>query len=171
MPDPDLDQLRVFNPDEEPDPEEDLSPDPTEEVGEYEEAEQYGGSGIRSQGYYGNPNDGDNQGTIAKDDQSVPSGHVGVPSADDDPMASAHPIEDRSDAEIRDDIAAYFKQHDEADTSSIDYEVTAGSVVLTGEADKRTIELAEMQVRGVAGVKEVRSEVKVVGGEFPRARI
>lgn len=160
MPDPDLDQLNVFDPDAKSDPEEQFPEDPTEEVEEFAEAERYGGSSWRSQGYYGNPNDAENRSTTAKPDQSVPSGQTGISSADDDPLSSPHPIESRGDTEIQEDIAAYLRQHTEADMSNIDFEVMAGTVVLKGEADERTQEIVELTVRGIAGVHRIENQIQ-----------
>lgn len=160
MPEPDLDQLTVFDPDAKPDPDEQVTPDPTEEVSEFEEAETYGGSGMRSQGYYGNANDVDNHAVGQGGEPAAVSVPAGMRAADDDPAESPHPIENRPDSEIQEDITAYLKQHTETDLSGVDFEVTAGTVILKGRADHRAREILEMTVRGVAGVHEIRNEVK-----------
>jgi hypothetical protein len=73
---------------------------------------------------------------------------------------------ERSDDRIREDVCETLGRHAEVDPSDIEVKVLQGEVTLSGTVDEsRSRRLAEEIVEGLAGVKDVRNEIRVSRGK------
>lgn len=71
----------------------------------------------------------------------------------------------RTDERIREDVCESLSQDDDVDASEIEVKVSAGEVTLTGTVLTRSMKRqAEDIAEGVAGVRDVNNDLKVVKG-------